>query len=68
MFGKDGIMKIRVTKFQMIIDSSEETVMGVVDSLNKPDYEVTIEKIDKIIITVEKKDPSLSLNTLGENE
>lgn len=49
-------MKIEVTKLKMIVDAKEEYPIQLVDYLNKPGYDVTIEHIGKTIITIEKKD------------
>jgi len=68
MLSEDGIMKIEVTKFQMIIGAEEDHVIELFDYLNKPGYDVTIEHIGKTIITIEKKDSPLNLNTRDENE
>ncbi len=48
-------MKIIATKIKMIIDSEDERpIMDIVDPLVNPDYDVVIEQIGNIIITVER--------------
>jgi len=55
-------MKIEVTKFKMIIGPEEDHVIELFDYLNKPGYDVAIEHIGKIIITIEKEDEPMDLN------
>jgi hypothetical protein len=55
-------MEILVTKLKVIIGPSEKSARDLMNSLNNPGYEVTIEQINKVIVTIEKKDVPMSLN------